>query len=67
MSFASQRAKTRLSPGNLVIRVLKVFFGIGPGFRRYVVRLNLIELTPQLFDQDLRIDPILKPLHRETA
>jgi hypothetical protein len=27
---------------------------------------NLIELTPELFDQDLRIDPILKPLHRET-
>ena len=27
---------------------------------------NLVELTPELFDQDLRIDPILKPLHRET-
>ena len=27
---------------------------------------NLIELRPELFDQDLRIDPILKPLHRET-
>ena len=27
---------------------------------------NLIKLAPELFDQDLRIDPILKPLHRET-
>ena len=27
---------------------------------------NLIELTPELFDQDLGIDSILKPLHRET-
>jgi len=27
---------------------------------------NFIELMPELFDQDLRIDPILKPLHRET-
>ena len=27
---------------------------------------NLIVLTPELFDQDLRIDPILKPLHRKT-
>lgn len=25
------------------------------------------ELTPELLDQDFRIDPILKPLHRETA
>ena len=30
------------------------------------MRSNLVELTPELFDQDLRIDPILKPLHRET-
>jgi hypothetical protein len=28
---------------------------------------NLIELTPELFDQDLGIDSILKPLHRETS
>jgi hypothetical protein len=29
-------------------------------------RSNLVELTPELFNQNLRIDPILKPLHRET-
>jgi predicted nuclease of predicted toxin-antitoxin system len=28
------------------------------------VRSNLVELSPELFDQDLRIDPILEPLHR---
>jgi len=30
------------------------------------MRSHLVELAPELFDQDLRIDPILKPLHRET-
>jgi hypothetical protein len=27
---------------------------------------NLVELPPELFDQDLRIDPVLEPLHAET-
>ena len=27
------------------------------------VRSNLVELTPELFDQDLRIDSVLEPLH----
>ena len=30
------------------------------------MRSNLIELSPELFDQDLRIDPVLEPLHAET-
>ena len=30
------------------------------------MRSNLVKLTPELFDQDLRIDPLHKPLHRET-
>lgn len=27
---------------------------------------HLIELTPELFDQDLRIYPVLEPLHVQT-
>ena len=30
------------------------------------MRTDLIELTPELFDQDLRIDAVLEPLHRQT-
>src|SRR5579872_558831 len=29
------------------------------------VRSNLVELAPELLDQDLRIDPVLEPLHAE--
>ena len=27
------------------------------------MRADLVELTPEVFDQDLRINPILEPLH----
>lgn len=27
---------------------------------------NLVELPPELFDQDLRIDSVLEPLHAKT-
>src|SRR5271156_1786504 len=30
------------------------------------MRSNLVVLTPELFDRDLRIDPVSEPLHRET-
>ena len=29
------------------------------------MRTDLFELTSELFDQDLRIDPVLEPLHAE--
>jgi hypothetical protein len=30
------------------------------------VRSNLVVLTPELLDRDLRIDPVSEPLYRET-
>ena len=29
------------------------------------MRTDLFELTSELFDQDLRIDPVLEPLHAQ--
>ena len=30
------------------------------------MRTDFVELAPEVFDQDLRINPVLEPLHRQT-